>query len=322
MFKIFNKIVKSYKRNHKIIEDHFKSDLSKETASLSLATLRVHYINENGINLKKADSFNGPLNTRTNFIIPSFKGHVICKIVGNPKYFNKNNNDVFIKYQSINGKPVNVFFINLDNYLMVKNYKTIIGKYHTKYRINPPKITGYKLKSHIGELKGQYDNHIKSIVMYYQKSNWLKITRESYYIKSKNNINVFNNTEKNKIIRNIPKNSKIKIFYQVKTENYLWLNIGGNQWIINDSFTPIYHPFGSFLKNTNNWQIISLNKVAYLKSDIYNNKVSIFNYPSGEIIRYGLDNKEVKITLSIIDENNKHWYEINNLFYIKAENIQ
>ncbi|WP_105956316.1 MucBP domain-containing protein [Apilactobacillus quenuiae] len=316
MFKIFRKIIKNnFKKNNN--KQHLNNQAEIRKNTLPLNSMKIHYIDENGKKLAKDEILFGPKNTRNNYIIPSFKNYVIYNITGNLKYF-IDNNDVFIEYQKLYGKPINIFFINFENYLLVKSPEIKIGKINSLYQITPPKINGYTNISHSGNLNGSFSNNVQSIIFYYKKRDWLKLSHENFYIKTNQITTVFDKAETSKTIGTIPQNSIWKIFAQLQKHDSIWLNIGSDQWIMDKNFKKVYYPFGKRLNNTKNWQIKKVHSTALLKRT----RIQVFNYPGGEIIDYNIKNKKVTITSSILDDQKILWYEINNLYYIKSSDIK
>ncbi|TPR21296.1 hypothetical protein DY102_07550 [Apilactobacillus timberlakei] len=317
MFKIFKKIIKNNFQRNNYKKTNLNNKNQKSENTLPLNAMKVHCIDENGKRLAKDEIFYGPKNTRNNYIIPSFQNYVIYNITGNLKYF-VDNNEVFIEYQKLYGKPVSVFFINIENYLLLKSPEIKTGKINSLYQVKPPKINGYKNISHSGNLNGTFNNKVQSVVLYYKKYDWLQLTHVNFYIKTSQITKVFDNAELSKPVGFIPQNSIWKIFAKLQKNDYIWLNIGSDQWIIDKEFTKIKYPFGKKLTNTNNWKIQKMNASAFLKTK----RTQIFNYPGGEIINDHVKSKKVMITNSILDNENILWYEINNLYYIKSSDIQ
>lgn len=315
-------VIEAFKNKPNKSYTNLQHSQQKQNNKKPLAYTFVSYIDEKGQCLKLSDTITGYLGQKINFTIPDFKSYVISNIEGNLVQITKPKNYVVIHYITINAKPVNVFFINYDTYSMVQMPKIYTGKYGDSYQIKIPNIPHFVTVKYIGNLTGTFNDNISNIIIYYRRDDWQCYTKlHNSYIRTTHNTKVYCNTPGKVLDVLLPIATTWRVFYKVKSNGIQWLNIGFNQWIIDQHYEKIHYPFATKLINANNWQRHKCNYTAIIKSN-YWVSIPVYNYPYGTCLFFLHPNDQFQVTDCIIDNNNRTWVEINNLHFISNEYVQ
>lgn len=301
-----------------------KNNNNGETLSPShkhRAKMTIYYIDEDGHYLHEINVIRGFIGDPVNFIIPDFDHYVLFKIEGALTYMQKDDNQVVLQYNRLNGKPVNIFFIDYDTYSMIRLPQMAIGQYNNEFSIQIPNLPGFNLVNYSGSTEGIFNDEMKHLVIYYRRNDWKDVERDNFYIRLREYTEVFNDTDGQVLHVLLPKDSIWKVFYIVTTEKAIWLNIGPNQWIINRNFNRMHYPFAKRLTNTDSWVIKNVNYPATIEKK-ENKSVTVYNFPYGSCIDFLHNGHSFFVTQEIQDQNNRHWLEINNLHFIIDEDIK
>lgn len=331
MFKLFNKPKQKEKnsnQNQFVVDDFKPNDLFYEDnptidneihADSPEAKMTVYYVDVDGHPLADFSVLHGHVGDDVNLIIPDFKNYVLFKIDGISTFMQTTDNHVIIHYHKLNGKPLNIFFINYDTYAMIRLPQIAVGSYDEAFNINFPKLDGFNLVTYSGNQTGHFTDSIQHLVLYYRRSDWKNVIRSNFYIKLREYTPAYTDTTGNQLPVILPKGSIWKIFYRVTTDKGVWLNIGPNQWIVDRNFNQMKYPFAKKLTNTDSWVINKLNQSATFESNV---SVPVYNYPGGNCLYFLHKGDTVHLTQSIQVAPNKHWFEINNLHYIEEKYIK
>jgi hypothetical protein len=321
LLKFIHNVIKTFKNNPNK-SNHSRKFTLKQNNSETLAYTFVSYLNEKGQSLKPYDTIQGYLGQKIDFTIPDFKSYVITDIEGNLTEIKHPKNWVTIHYMSLNAKPINVFFINYDTYSMIQMPETYIGKYGDAYKIKPPTIPNFITINHIGNLTGRFSDNIKNIIIYYRRDDWkCYINLHNSYIRTTHKTKVYLDTPGKALDVLLPAATTWKVFYTVQSHGIKWLNIGFNQWIVDQNYKKIHYPFATSLVNATNWQHHRQSYSAIIKAN-YWVSVPVYNYPYGSCLYLLHPNDQFNVTNRIIDDNDNIWLEINNLYFISDRYVQ
>ncbi|WKN28880.1 MucBP domain-containing protein [Apilactobacillus kunkeei] len=340
MFHFIHDIICRFKRKHDSDEQQVNDfdDSTTETVDKDVATttenikeapsspkprakMTIYYVDEEGHYLHEFNVIHGFVGDPVSFIIPDFDHYVLFKIKGVSTYMQKENNQVTLQYNRLNGKPVNIFFINYDTYSMIRLPQMAIGKYNNKFEINIPELAGFKLMNYSGDTDGIFNDYMKHLIIYYRRDDWHNVQKDTFYIRLREYTKVYNDTNGEILHVLLPKKSIWKVFYQVTTDNALWLNIGPNQWIVDRNFYRMQYPFAKELTNTDSWKIKKVHYPATIQNDNHQS-VAVYNFPYGSCIGFLHNGNSFFVTQEIIDQKDVHWMEINNLHYIVSEDVK
>ncbi|CAI2621399.1 hypothetical protein AKUH4B507X_11000 [Apilactobacillus kunkeei] len=300
------------------------ADNIEETPSPSpkpRAKMTIYYVDEDGHYLHEFNVIHGFVGDPVSFIIPDFDHYVLFKIMGVSTYMQKEDNEVKLQYNRLNGKPVNIFFINYDTYSMIRLPQMAIGKYNNEFQINIPELSGFKLINYSGDSNGIFNDYMKHLIIYYRRNDWHSVQKDTFYIRLREYTRVYNDTNGDVLHVLLPKKSIWKVFYQVTTDDALWLNIGPNQWIVDRNFFRMQYPFAKELTNTDSWKIKQVHYPATVENDNHQSVV-VYNFPYGSCIGFLHNGNSFIVTQEIVDQNNVEWVEINNLHYIVSDDVK
>ncbi|CAI2619822.1 hypothetical protein AKUH4B101A_10010 [Apilactobacillus kunkeei] len=302
------------------------TDDIEETSSSSpspkpRAKMTIYYVDEDGHYLHEFNVIHGFVGDPVSFIIPDFDHYVLFKIEGISTYMQKEDNEVTLQYNRLNGKPVNIFFINYDTYSMIRLPQMAIGKYNNEFQINIPELSGFKLINYSGDSNGIFDDYMKHLIIYYRRNDWHSVQKDTFYIRLREYTRVYNDTNGDVLHVLLPKKSIWKVFYQVTTDDALWLNIGPNQWIVDRNFFRMQYPFAKELTNTDSWKIKKVHYPATIENNNHQS-VAVYNFPYGSCIGFLHNGNSFIVTQEIVDQNDLQWVEINNLHYIVSDDVK
>lgn len=301
--------------------DNIEETPSPSPSPKPRAKMTIYYVDEDGHYLHEFNVIHGFVGDPVSFIIPDFDHYVLFKIMGVSTYMQKEDNEVTLQYNRLNGKPVNIFFINYDTYSMIRLPQMAIGKYNNEFQINIPELSGFKLINYSGDSNGIFDDYMKHLIIYYRRNDWHSVQKDTFYIRLREYTRVYNDTNGDVLHVLLPKKSIWKVFYQVTTDDALWLNIGPNQWIVDRNFFRMQYPFAKELTNTDSWKIKQVHYPATVENDNHQSVV-VYNFPYGSCIGFLHNGNSFIVTQEIVDQNNVQWVEINNLHYIVSDDVK
>ncbi|CAI2619123.1 hypothetical protein AKUH3B110M_09910 [Apilactobacillus kunkeei] len=301
--------------------DNIEETPSPSPSPKPRAKMTIYYVDEDGHYLHEFNVIHGFVGDPVSFIIPDFDHYVLFKIMGVSTYMQKEDNEVKLQYNRLNGKPVNIFFINYDTYSMIRLPQMAIGKYNNEFQINIPELSGFKLINYSGDSNGIFNDYMKHLIIYYRRNDWHSVQKDTFYIRLREYTRVYNDTNGDVLHVLLPKKSIWKVFYQVTTDDALWLNIGPNQWIVDRNFFRMQYPFAKELTNTDSWKIKQVHYPATVENDNHQSVV-VYNFPYGSCIGFLHNGNSFIVTQEIVDQNNVEWVEINNLHYIVSDDVK
>ncbi|GAA6116276.1 MucBP domain-containing protein [Apilactobacillus kunkeei] len=301
--------------------DNIEETPSPSPSPKPRAKMTIYYVDEDGHYLHEFNVIHGFVGDPVSFIIPDFDHYVLFKIMGVSTYMQKEDNEVTLQYNRLNGKPVNIFFINYDTYSMICLPQMAIGKYNNEFQINIPELSGFKLINYSGDSNGIFDDYMKHLIIYYRRNDWHSVQKDTFYIRLREYTRVYNDTNGDVLHVLLPKKSIWKVFYQVTTDDALWLNIGPNQWIVDRNFFRMQYPFAKELTNTDSWKIKQVHYPATIENDNHQS-VAVYNFPYGSCIGFLHNGNSFIVTQEIVDQNDVQWVEINNLHYIVSDDVK
>ncbi|KRM68339.1 hypothetical protein FD06_GL001361 [Apilactobacillus ozensis DSM 23829 = JCM 17196] len=217
---------------------HKKNHKHKYVKPLPQSKVTVYFMdNHNHLFLDEPRKMLGYIGKPINLNIPTFKNYIMEYIHGFNSVFTEENQQITICYRLKNGSPVSIYYVNFDTYEVIKPPDFLIGTWGNEYHVVSPQINGYKIYSYTGWLNGTFNDISNTIIFYYRNANWQTVSFVQYFINLKRYTNSYNNPNGYLLRTKLPENSTWKVFLEIKTNNGVWLNLGGNQWIKDENLT-------------------------------------------------------------------------------------
>ncbi|WP_429971341.1 MucBP domain-containing protein [Fructilactobacillus sp. Tb1] len=206
-----------------------------ELAVKAPATVLVRFLNDQDQELEANLIFKSYIGSPLKLTIPSIEGYIFKKIDGISSEVIAAQQTIIIHYQKELGQPIMIYCFDYDNNQLLQVPTFLSGVLGTTYHVDLPTIKGYLPHLAIGELSGQYGNDPQNIVLYYRREDWKTVQPVNYLISIKTPATVYKHpTEQESYPFTLPIGSVWKIFKEVRTNNQVWLSLGGAEWIKQD----------------------------------------------------------------------------------------
>ncbi|ANZ57980.1 hypothetical protein BGL34_02485 [Fructilactobacillus lindneri] len=208
-----------------------KSKLPISNGEIS-TTIFVNIVDENKKLLKSPLIIKTYLGNSIHIDIPSIHNYTFKNVSGISSTVIIPNQVITLHYVKDMGKPVMIYCFDFDTGKLLKTPEFITGKLEDPFNLKLPQLKDYKLNLLVGDLKGQFTNKSQNIICYYRHANWKIVQPVNYQVKIAIKTKVYQDpNEKIPYDIQLPIGSIWKVFKEVKTNQTLWLSLGGAEWI-------------------------------------------------------------------------------------------
>lgn len=216
-----------------------KSELPTSNSKIP-TTIFVNIVDENKKLLKSPLIIKTYLGNTMNIDIPSIHNYTFKNVSGISSTVIIPNQIITLHYVKKMGKPVMLYCFDFDTGQLLKTPEFITGPLEDTFNLKLPQLKDYKLNLLVGDLKGQFTNKSQNIICYYRHANWEIVQPVNYQIEIAIKTKVYQDpNEKIPYDIQLPIGSIWKVFKEVKTNQTLWLSLGGAEWIKADDVNLI-----------------------------------------------------------------------------------
>ncbi|WP_172187299.1 MucBP domain-containing protein [Lentilactobacillus kribbianus] len=281
-------------------------------------TITYFFLDEHDQPIRTPDWLVGVVGTAVNYSVPEIDNYYFTGVDQLFSTFPQSNESVTIHYERLTGSPVQIYYLDYDTTNTLHPMSLITGMINEEYQITPPDIADYRILQSIGNQRGLLTTQTQQVIYYYRKTEWRTVQSVDYYVKLTADAIIYDNPDGNSLRHQLPKGLILRVFTEIKTNNNeLWLNIGGDQWLLKNKKISITEP------GFNHWiSDLKLNRTKIRLTSKVDCRPAlttpVYDAPYGMVVGYLTNRTTLNIIEKCVDDQNVIWYRLDNNHYIPA----